>query len=404
MTVSDQQPAFPRKTDQAILQERTEQLVLLRDVAIMANESSDVDAAIRYCLRVISEHNGWCFGHAFLTDEDDTDVLVSASAWYEQNGTRFASFHEATAKSRLRRGEGLPGAVLETGEPRWTNDVSRELNPDRATMAKDLNLHTGFAFPILVGEKTVGVLEFFSDDRVDFNKKLMSPMASIGAILGRVIERADFHRQMIELARIEQDRVYSDLHDSVCQELAGVAMVAETLAKKLRLSGSDEAERASSVTLAIRKVLNEIRQTAHAMLRLGADSSALKNALDTLCKSVRERHSVDCRAEIHLDQGYLDPDRAMHCYRIAQEAVSNSLRHGKAKRIIVSLAAEDSSITLSIHDDGLGLPEGFAGRGVGLRTMRRRARMLGGHLAVKRMEPAGTLVQCIIPKVANAYE
>ena len=88
---------------------------------------------------------------------------------------------------------------------------------------------------------------------------------------------------------------------------------------------------------------------------------------------------------------------SIHLYRIAQEALSNAVRHGRPRRIKVDLSAEDGAIKLAICNDGRGFPKECHGAGLGLRSMRYRASMLGGALEIRRGTKGGTVVTCSIP-------
>jgi two-component system CheB/CheR fusion protein len=86
---------------------------------------------------------------------------------------------------------------------------------------------------------------------------------------------------------------------------------------------------------------------------------------------------------------------ATHLYRIAQEAVSNAIRHGKAKRIVISLERVAEHVALEVRDDGAGLPQDLSkAKGMGLRIMQYRAAMIGGSLTVQNAPKGGTTVAC----------
>ena len=87
---------------------------------------------------------------------------------------------------------------------------------------------------------------------------------------------------------------------------------------------------------------------------------------------------------------------ATHLYHIAQEAISNAVKHGKARRVSVSLTSADGALTLTVWDDGAGLPAEPKSGGCGLRIMRHRARMIGASLALGSHQGAGTVVTCVL--------
>jgi signal transduction histidine kinase len=96
-----------------------------------------------------------------------------------------------------------------------------------------------------------------------------------------------------------------------------------------------------------------------------------------------------------------DPEVAQHLYRIAQEALSNAVRHAKASRIRVVFRGTDSEFTLQVEDDGVGLPAASPAGGMGLRTMRYRAQILEGELTVAPAAGGGTRVTCRVPRAGR---
>jgi len=121
-------------------------------------------------------------------------------------------------------------------------------------------------------------------------------------------------------------------------------------------------------------------------------------ALKTLARQCETVSRIPCRFRceppIHLD----DPATALHLFRIAQEAVNNAVRHGQPGQITVSLGQRAQRLEIVVTDDGRGLgevPEGHAG--IGLDSMRQRARLLGGDCLIQAREGGGTVVRCWVP-------
>ncbi len=169
--------------------ERTSALSLLRDIASMANDASDVESAIVNALGRVSRHNGWNCGHAWLPAENDPATLLPGYAWYEEAPNRFDDLRTCIQSIRLRSGVDLVGSVFATGEPQFTNDIAQHLASYKASIAERSGVRTACAFPILAEQKIVGVLEFFSVVRLAPSQQLLESMASVGVLLGRVVER-----------------------------------------------------------------------------------------------------------------------------------------------------------------------------------------------------------------------
>ena len=209
----------------------------------------------------------------------------------------------------------------------------------------------------------------------------------------------DLEREIFEIADREKERLGRELHDGLCQTLAGVAALSASLAKKLAAS-SESAASASAAEVS--KLLNEAicgaREMARGLTPLGLKESGLDGALETLSLSVQHLFHVAC--DIHIAGSFprLGNELEVHLFRIAQEAVNNAVIHGRAHRIDIRLELTHAEGQLCIQDDGVGLPSETSHRsGIGLQTMAYRARMIGASLEVGQLPGRGTSVICAFP-------
>ncbi len=166
-----------------------QQINLLLDVAAIANQSSTIHAAIENTLRSICRDTHLDIGHAYLVDSKDPNLLIPSKIWYLQKPESFNTFKEITEKTSFRTGVGLPGRVLQTGQPAWINDVTKDSNFPRNKMASDLGVHSAFAFPLLFEGKIVAVLEFFSEKIEAKDDSLLSIVPQLAHHLEQVYER-----------------------------------------------------------------------------------------------------------------------------------------------------------------------------------------------------------------------
>jgi diguanylate cyclase (GGDEF)-like protein/PAS domain S-box-containing protein len=163
-------------------------LKLLQQVSTVANETSQSRDVLEASLRLIAEDTGWPVGHVYLVDEDGTS-LTSSNVWASEGSPELKIFRDATERTVLRSGTGLPGRVLATKEPCWIADVTLDPNFPRHEAATAAGLRAAFAFPVLVGSQVVAVLEFFTAEALTADEALCDVMAQIGTQLGRVVER-----------------------------------------------------------------------------------------------------------------------------------------------------------------------------------------------------------------------
>jgi PAS domain S-box-containing protein len=181
--------------------ERTAIVQLLQDIAVAANESLTVNAAMQFALDRVCAHTGWPVGHVYLVSEVTSGELISTDIWHVDNPYRLETFLKVTAETRFARGVGLPGRVLASGEPIWVVDMSEEPDFRQAKLAQDIGIKAGFAFPVLVGKEVVAILEFFSGEVAEPDQPLLEIMAHIGTQLGRVAERKRAEAQIRESER-----------------------------------------------------------------------------------------------------------------------------------------------------------------------------------------------------------
>lgn len=212
-----------------------------------------------------------------------------------------------------------------------------------------------------------------------------------------VTKRMELQQEVLAIGERVQTQIGRDLHDDLCQQLACVEFASRALERQLH--GQPEArQRAQEITSLARKTLNQARAMSHGMAPVDLEKYGLSGALKALAAQTKKIFGIDCR----FRQGPLHPsaDKAaqIHFYRIAQEAIHNAIKHGKAQRIWIALGAKDDFTALSVENDGLALPpKSSSNGGLGLHIMRYRASSLGGSLAVQNRKGAGVRLTCVIP-------
>jgi PAS domain S-box-containing protein len=196
----------------------------------------------------------------------------------------------------------------------------------------------------------------------------------------------------------EKRRIARELHDELGQVLTVQQMAAEMLAQDAAGIWPEGAERLSTLRTGIDDAISVTRRIAGDLRPLVLDDLGLAAALDWLVSEVRLRAGI--RTDLHIE-GQLEqvPDpMATALFRIAQECLTNVMRHAGAKRVSVHLTVEDSHACLRVQDDGRGMPQLERRRGLGLSGMQERARLLGGDLTISSNPDAmGTCVEVRLP-------
>jgi diguanylate cyclase (GGDEF)-like protein len=173
---------------------------LLQDVAVAANAATSVEEPIRESLRRVCALMGWPVGHAYLLDRQQ-GVLASSAIWHLQDPNEHGGFRRASEAIRLSPGVDLPGRVLVQRRPVWVTDVTEDHNFPRKAVARQHGLRAAAAFPVLVQDQVVAVLEFFSHDALKPDRGLLEIMGHVGTQLGRVVERVAAEQRLLRQAR-----------------------------------------------------------------------------------------------------------------------------------------------------------------------------------------------------------
>ena len=212
-----------------------------------------------------------------------------------------------------------------------------------------------------------------------------------------VSERQHLEREVLDIANRERQRLGNDLHDGLGQELTGVALMLRGVATQLGRDGATAAPRLDEIVGLVNHAIESTRLMARGLAPVTIDRGGLGAALDELTTRSRASYGIEVSFRRGLPPDLpIDENTANHLYRITQEAISNSVRHGHAGKVIVRLAARAGQLELSVSDDGVGFVESPApGRGMGLKIMNYRARMIGATIAIEPRRTGGTRVKCV---------
>jgi two-component system sensor histidine kinase UhpB len=219
--------------------------------------------------------------------------------------------------------------------------------------------------------------------------------AAFNAMLDRVErERRDSARAALAAQERERLRVARELHDEIGQSLTAVTLRAERAAENGAADPTSELRRIADD---IRDSLEDVRRIARELRPEALDDLGLVNALITLCSRVGEQGRLRVARQLEGGLPALESDVELVIYRVAQESLTNIVRHAHASRATVSLRAEDGAVTLRVRDDGRGLPSELPKGTAGIRGMRERALLVGGRLTIRSEPDRGTEVALEVP-------
>jgi signal transduction histidine kinase len=200
---------------------------------------------------------------------------------------------------------------------------------------------------------------------------------------------------MAELVWREQQELLHTLHDSLGQTLTGLGMLSAGLSQRL-VTDADTSATAAEIARQAQQALDQVRLLAKSLFPIEVDAESLLAALRDLASATEGLHKIQVRVEGVAPRALRDGKIATELYRIAQEAVTNSVKHAQAKAITIRIDDGSGPIRLVIADDGIGIPQASSGDGAGLRIMHYRATSIGASLTVERGPAHGTVVSCTL--------
>jgi PAS domain S-box-containing protein len=220
----------------------------------------------------------------------------------------------------------------------------------------------------------------------------------VSSAIRDISERKRLEKTILEISEIERRRIGQDLHDGLGQHLTGVAFMGKVLEDRLSESSLAEAAEAAKIVKLVNESIRMTRELARGLLPVVSEAHGLMSALERWAAEVNDLFHVGCRFECFDPVFVHDEVQAEHLYRVAQEAVTNAIKHGHATGITIGLATVKGGGVLTIRDDGRGFEVGPKSQtGLGLRIMNYRAKMINGSLNVQSSPNGGTVVRCLFP-------
>ena len=260
-------------------------------------------------------------------------------------------------------------------------------------------LETGTKKIIGIGREVVGLRKDGSTFPMDLSvsEVHLSGRRLFTGLIRDITRRRQLENEILRISDEERRRIGQDLHDGLGQMLTGIGLISLNLAKKMKAVGTAEAEEVVEITNLIKEADLHARSLARGLVPVDVEANGLAPALRRLATNAERLFGITCTFEEAASSPIPDINVSTHLYRIAQEAVSNAVKHGRADRVAIHLAAGHERIRLRVHDDGVGFPETLPeDRGMGVRVMHHRARIIGAKLNIERGSSTGTVITCTL--------
>jgi signal transduction histidine kinase len=302
----------------------------------------------------------------------------------------------------LELGGSKTGRVLQRGRSERVDSVLDDPEIDQQ-VARRMGVRSAVYVPLFVGARAIGVVvahdkigstSSFTDEDVRLAESLATRAATAVELSQRVSR--DAVKRVVEAQENERARLARELHDETGQALTSILLGLKSLEDRVE---TDEGRAAAAeLRELVVSTLRDVRRLAVELRPAALDDFGLVPAIERLCDLIGERSDVSVDVRSELGDERLTAEAETVLYRIAQEALTNVLKHADARTVRVSLIRSGSGVTLAVQDDGTGFdPEAVRDGGVGLLGMRERIALLGGRLTIESSDGAGTMLAAEVP-------
>ncbi|MGD8426668.1 MAG: PAS domain S-box protein [Balneolaceae bacterium] len=234
---------------------------------------------------------------------------------------------------------------------------------------------------------------------VSINEIFLAGEKNFICVMKDLTKQRKLEQKIVEVSQNEQMRLASYLHDNIGQTLSGLRLMSLNLSRILTANGLGGADEVKEISELIHEADGKLRDLARGLVASGINADNLEGALKQLKLKTEKLYDVQCDLNINSGMEIREKNIIQHIYRIAQEAIRNSVMHGKADTVKIVLDESEKNILLQIIDNGRGFSRSMkdtGGKGIGITTMKYRAQLLGGQLNVTDIEK-GAQITCEFP-------
>jgi signal transduction histidine kinase len=302
---------------------------------------------------------------------------------------------------RLERGASKTGRVLERRRSERVDSLIDDIEMDQDA-GRRMGARTGLFVPMLLRDRAIGVISAhdkegpdarFSDEDV----RLAEAFASRAAVAVDLSERVatDALRRVVGAQELERQRLARELHDETGQALTSILLGLKAIEDAG--SSDDAGAAARELRELVVTTLQDVRRLAVELRPKVLDDFGLVSALERLVETFGEQTGISVDLEPRIGEGRLPLEIETTLYRITQEALTNVVKHARAKHVSIVLTRRDGLVSAVIEDDGRGIGSEGSREGLGLVGMRERVALVGGRLNIESSPGAGTTISIEVP-------
>jgi signal transduction histidine kinase len=394
---------------------RDDELIALSRVSAAISGLWDLEAILKVGLNSVLEIMHGVIGGVMLLDEPTNTLSYFV---YQGLSAKYAE------EMRFKLGEGVAGKVAQNGKAILLEDISLEPSAAHPDLIKTEGLKAFLSVPLRAKDKILGVMNVASTMARHFTKDDMYLLASIGDQLGIAIEQAKLYRrlddarkryqtllrQMITIQEGERKRIARELHDETGQQLTALALNLQALTEMMEMGDVKDTE----IKAMLKKTQNIAVQASAEVVRLIKelrptllDTLGLPAAIRNLAETNLASRGINVATEFKGMEQRLSPDAELTLFRVAQESMSNIVKHSEAKKAIIRLECNSNECILCIEDDGKGFDVSEItriekdGRGAGLFGVRERVALIGGEAYIESQPGKGAKAIAKVPVVRS---
>lgn len=401
------------------LSTKTEQIELMHDVAVIANEADTTEEATQTCIDLICQRGNWQIGHAYFPTTGKEVTLIPSDIWYIEEEERFQSFKDITMRTEFKAGDGLPGIVLAQKKPIWGGKAREEnRNLPRKIEARKLGLDSAIGLPVLVEGEVVAVLEFFYAGDFDPDQSLLQSLAHIGAQLGRVFERKkieNMKNEFISTVSHELRTPLTSIKGSLGLIVSGVTgKMSDSISEMVNIAynNSDRLVRLINDILDIEKI--EVGKMEFKMEEL--ELAPLMDRIVAENQGFAKEYNVSLKLNNFAPNAKIrgDSDRVTQAIT---NLISNAAKFSPDSGIVeIDVTSRETGHHIAISDKGPGISEDFqtkifgkfaqadsasgqGGTGLGLNISKAIVEQHSGHIGFETELGVGTTFFIDLPKL-----
>ncbi len=415
-----------REQAERLLAQQALEARLLQKTVAMAAETEQSDEALQRCIDTICEMTRWPVGHAYLPSPTG-QTLEPTSIWHFRPGSSYDALRNVTEQTSFAKGDGLPGTIWETGKPIWIVNVETDPTFRRTRQCVDLAVKSAFGFPVTVDNGIVAVLEFFADDEMEPDNRLLTVIASVGEQVGRVLERQRSQEELraakeaAESASVAKSEFLANMSHEIRTPMNGIIGMSDLL-KHTHLSAeqADYLELIQQSADSLLHLLNDILDFSKieaGKLELETIPFSLRDCVGRTARTLGVRAAAKgldlaCRIAPELPDTLLgDPGRFR---QIIVNLAGNAIKFTDQGEVVVDVSADSSTATevllhVVVKDTGIGISAAqqtaifeafaqadtsttrqFGGTGLGLAISSQLVEMIGGKIWLESEVDKGT--------------